>query len=189
MRGVRSAALVALAVLTMGCASTGGTDGQPSNSITSRPSQRQAVAATSEGTVQRVGHPQVVIAGTTRKAVSDALVERLAPQGWSVTKSNDYLLELEQPAKGAAGFFGSLLSVNKYVTDPVYRLNFNIFESGDDVRATASYALIQNPHTGSESPVRMDWKKHEAGLWDLLEAVRNQLGRVKFPGDSLGTAR
>jgi len=82
-----------------------------------------------------------------------------------------------------------MLSVNKYVTDPIYRLTFNVFESGGDVRASVIYALIQNPHTGTESPVRLDKPKHEAGLWDLLESVRDELSRTLVPTDTLGNTR
>jgi hypothetical protein len=96
-------------------------------------------------------------------------------------KTTDYGVELEQPAKGAAGFFGSMLSVNGFVTDPVYRLTFGVSASGSDVLVTASEALIQNPHTGKESPVRLDRKKHEAPLWDFLESLKSELGHTAPP--------
>lgn len=130
---------------------------------------------------QRSGHPQILISGATREEVTNAIANRLSANGWTVTKTTDYGLELEQPARGAAGFFGSLLSVNKYVTDPVYRLTFGVSESGAAVRVTAAQALIQNPHTGTESPVRLDRKKHEAPLWDLLESLQRELGRASTP--------
>lgn len=123
----------------------------------------------------------MLIPGATRQAVSEAIASRLSANAWTVTKTTDYSLELEQPAKGAAGFFGSILSVNKFVTEPVYRLTFSISESGGSVRVTAAQALVQNPHTGTESPVRLDRKKHEAPLWDLLESVKNELARVSSP--------
>jgi len=187
---LKLSAAAVLVVIVAGCASTGGSNaGRAANASMTRTVQEQPSSSKRVVATERVGHPQVLIPGTDRKAVTDALVSRLVPQGWVVTKTNDYLLELEQPAKGAAGFLGSLLSVNQYVTDPVFRLTFNIFESGEDVRATAASALIQNPHTGTESAVRLDKKKHEVDLWNLLESVRDQLGRVKVAGDSSGVVR
>lgn len=121
----------------------------------------------------RQGHPQVVITPARREAVVDAIARRLVSQGWSVTKTTPYGIEMEQPAKGAAGFFGSMLSVNKFVTDPVYRLTFGLADAGHGgVSLTAAQALVQNPHTGTESPVRLDRKKHEAQLWDLLQSLK-----------------
>jgi len=69
--------------------------------------------STDYSSTQRVGHPQVLIPGATRDAVADAIANRLSANGWTVTKATDYGLELEQPAKSAAGFFRSILSVKE----------------------------------------------------------------------------
>lgn len=138
-----------------------------------------AMGAVSREDVQvptRQGHPQMVISPARRQDVSDAIVKRLGAQGWLVTKTTPYSVEAEKPAKGMAAFLGSVLSVNKYVTDPVYRLNFGLSDSGDNgVLVSGAQALIQNPHTGTESPVRLDNKKQEAPLWDLLQSLKNEV--------------
>ncbi len=133
--------------------------------------------------------PEVSISGASKKAVLDALVQQMTSQGYSVSMANDYRLEFDKPA-GAAASILSAAFMGRNLTDPVWRIAFNVVEVTGGVRVTADIAMMRNPGTAVQDRVDMNSGKNRDAVQRILDGVQNQTARVTVaPPDTSRSAR
>lgn len=132
---------------------------------------------------EKKGKPEVVIHGTTRKAVLDALATMMVDREYSIVSIQDYKAVFEKDG----GFLGSVLFGSGYDASTKKRASFDVLETGSSVRIVATFEMVSNP--GSAFERRSDASKSgkaKKQIQELLDALKDQLEPTSsVPPDSV----
>lgn len=127
------------------------------------------------------GKAEVMIPGTGKKRVIEALTSKMASGGWNVAQANDYQIVYERDAKGAAGFLSDLFYGG--ATQPIYRITAQFLEIPEAVKVIAGMELVSNPGTPRTTRTDMNKGKSRVELQDLLQRLRSE---TQILSDSVG---
>jgi hypothetical protein len=98
------------------------------------------------------GKPEVTIYGTTKKKVSEAIINREISKGWDLKSQSDSLLIFAQKN---TSFGAQLLFGSKYDTVPESRITFTLIENNDGIRVLLKAELVTNPGSAFEKVTDM----------------------------------
>jgi hypothetical protein len=160
-----------------GCA-TGGGASVPSSgrSITDQPSNGRVVQSAPIKKTSS-GRPEVIIAGTTKKAVVDALANQMIARGYSVGQIDDYHAQFEKPG----GFWLDLLLGSRFNSSAIWRVSYTLLDTQEGVRVMAEMGGVTNPGSGFEKVTEIKGGKNAAAIQSILDVVRGETGRIVVP--------
>lgn len=180
MQAWRVSVVAVVMFAVSGCASGGvASGGASSRSITERPTSARVVPAAAPKKTPS-GRPEVVIPGTTKKSVVDALASQMIAQGYSVGRIDDYRAQFEKPG----GFWLDLLAGSRFNSSAVWRVSYSVLDTQEGVRVLAEMGAVTNPGSGFEKVTEIKGGKNAAAIQSILEAVKNETGRVVIPQPS-----
>lgn len=176
MRAKRNpSGLLMVLVLSAGCASSG-TPASRGWGI-SEPNRKASTPVRSTTTSTPSGKPEVLIPGSSKKSVTDALVNQMIAQGYSIGKIDDYKAQFEKPG----GFWLDLLAGSRFNSTAVWRISYSLVETEGGVRVLADMGAVTNPGSGFERITVIKGGKNAAAVQSILDAVKNETARIVLP--------
>lgn len=120
------------------------------------------------------GFPEVVISGSTKKKITDAIINRGISKGWILKSQMEYMVIL---TKKNTTFGAQLLFGSNYNSIPENRITFTMVETGDGIRLTVREEIVTNPNSSFEESRDLTLINQEAAehYQKILEEIKTQV--------------